>query len=79
MELTTDPALQAAQRLELAVEKLASAIEKRLAAIDAQSTQREAGMVSRTEVAALSARFDAALSQLRAAVAEEPADPAGRN
>ena len=40
MELTTDPALQAAQRLELAVERLAGAIEKRLSAIEAAAAVR---------------------------------------
>ena len=68
MELTTDPAGQAAQRLELAVEKLAVAIERRLAAIQAAAAAAAADSVPRAEVMALSARLDQAMNQLRGAM-----------
>ena len=71
MELTTDPSLQAAQRLELAVEKLAAAIEKRLAAMQAAAAAAAADSVPRAEVLALSARLDQAMNQLRAAMLDD--------
>ena len=43
MELTTDRALQAAQRLELAVEKLALAIERKFAQMQAAAHAAAAG------------------------------------
>lgn len=73
LELTTDPALQAVQRLERALERLEIAIERRLAALEAAAAARLAESVPRAEVAALSARLDAALAQLRAALAEQEA------
>ncbi|RVT96364.1 hypothetical protein EOD42_14765 [Rhodovarius crocodyli] len=66
--MTTDPAFQAAQRLEIAVEKLVGAIEGRLAAMQAAAAQAAADSVPRAEVAALSARLDAAMAQLRQAL-----------
>ena len=68
MELTTDPALQAAQRLELAVERLAVAIEKRIGQIQAAAIAAAADSVPRAEVLALSARLDQAMNQLRGAM-----------
>ena len=72
MELTTDRALQAAQRLELAVEKLATAIEKRFAALQSAAATAAADSVPRHEVAALSSRLDQAMNQLRGAMLDEP-------
>ncbi|MBC7432678.1 MAG: hypothetical protein H7345_11470 [Rubritepida sp.] len=71
MELTTDPALQAAQRLELAVEKLALAIEKRIGQIQAAAIAAAADSVPRVEVLALSARLDQAMNQLRGAMLDD--------
>lgn len=71
VELTTDPALQAAQRLELAVEKLALAIEKRIGQIQAAATAAAADSVPRVEVLALSARLDQAMNQLRGAMLDD--------
>ena len=68
MELTTDPALQAAQRLELAVEKLAVAIERRFEQLRAAAAIAAADSVPRAEVLALSARLDQAMNQLRGAM-----------
>lgn len=73
MELTTDRALQAAQRLELAVEKLAAAIERKFVQMQASAQAAAAESVSRAEVVALSARLDQALSQLRTAMLDEDA------
>lgn len=73
MELTTDRALQAAQRLELAVEKLAAAIERKSAHMQASAQAAAAESVPRAEVVALSARLDQALSQLRTAMLDEDA------
>ena len=73
MELTTDRALQSAQRLELAVEKLAVAIEKKFAAIQAAAAAAAAESVPRSEVAALSARLDMAMAQLRSAMLDDDA------
>lgn len=79
MELTTDRALQAAQRLELAVEKLAVAIEKRFALMQVAASAAAAESVPRSEVAALSARLDMAMAQLRSAMLDEDAqDEANR-
>lgn len=71
VELTTDPALQAAQRLELAVEKLALAIEKRIGQIQAAAIAAAADSVPRVEVLALSARLDQAMNQLRSAMLDD--------
>lgn len=71
VELTTDPALQAAQRLELAVEKLALAIEKRIGQIQAAAIAAAADSVPRVEVLALSARLDQAMNQLRGAMLDD--------
>ena len=71
MELTTDPALQAAQRLELAVERLALAIEKRIGQIQAAAIAAAADSVPRVEVLALSARLDQAMNQLRGAMLDD--------
>ena len=73
MELTTDRALQAAQRLELALEKLAVAIERKFAHMQAAAQAAAAESVPRSEVAALSARLDQALAQLRTAMLDEDA------
>ncbi len=73
MELTTDRALQAAQRLELAVEKLAIAIEKKFAQMQAAAVAAAAESVPRSEVAALSSRLDIAMAQLRSAMLDEDA------
>lgn|GEM_PF-1641665 len=73
MELTTDRALQAAQRLELAVEKLALAIERKFAQMQAAAHAAAAESVPRSEVVALSARLDQALAQLRTAMLDEDA------
>ncbi len=73
MELTTDRALQSAQRLELAVEKLAVAIEKRFAQLQAAAAVAAAESVPRSEVAALSARLDMAMAQLRTAMLDDDA------
>lgn len=75
MELTTDPALQAAQRLELAVEKLAVAIEKRIGQIQAAAANAAADSVPRAEVLALSARLDQAMNQLRGAMLLDEEQP----
>ena len=71
MELTTDPAQQAAQRLELAVEKLGLAIERRIAQIQAAAAAAAADSVPRAEVLALSARLDQAMNQLRGAMLDD--------
>ncbi len=73
MELTTDRALQAAQRLELAVEKLAVAIERKFAQMQAAAQAAAAESVPRAEVVALSARLDQALAQLRQGLLDEDA------
>ena len=73
MELTTDRALQAVQRLELAVEKLAIAVERKFAQMQAAAQAAAAESVPRSEVVALSARLDQALSQLRTAMLDEDA------
>jgi hypothetical protein len=73
VELTTDRALQAAQRLELAVEKLAIAVERKFAQMQAAAQAAAAESVPRSEVVALSARLDQALSQLRTAMLDEDA------
>jgi len=73
VELTTDRALQAAQRLELAVEKLALAIERKFAQMQAAAQSAAAESVPRSEVVALSARLDQALAQLRTAMLDEDA------
>jgi hypothetical protein len=61
------PAIAAAERLELAIERLVAALGAREAAREAAI---EAEMVPRAEVEALSARLDEALARLRAALAE---------
>lgn len=71
LELTTDPALQAAQRLELAVEKLAVAIERRFEQMRAAAANAAADSVPRAEVMALSARLDQAMNQLRGAMLDD--------
>jgi len=73
VELTTDRALQAAQRLELAVEKLAVAIERKFAQMQAAAQAAAAESVPRAEVVALSARLDQAMAQLRMAMLDEDA------
>ncbi len=75
MELTTDPALQAAQRLELAVEKLAVAIERRFEQMRAAAAAAAADSVPRAEVLALSARLDQAMNQLRGAMLDDEEHP----
>lgn len=78
MELTTDRALQAAQRLELAVEKLAIALDRKFALMQAAAAAAAAESVPRSEVAALSARLDMAMSQLRSAMLDEVAQDEAR-
>lgn len=75
VELTTDPALQAAQRLELAVEKLAIALERRIAQIQSAAATAAADSVPRAEVLALSARLDQAMNQLRGAMLDDEENP----
>ncbi|WP_305879955.1 hypothetical protein [Siccirubricoccus soli] len=62
----SDPVLQAAMRLEAAVEKLAMALSASLDRLGAG-----AETVPRAEVAALAERLDATLGRLRLALAEE--------
>jgi uncharacterized membrane protein YccC len=61
---TTDPLMTAAARLEQAVERLAHSLSRPRAAQDA---------VPRAEVAALSARLDAALAKLKTALRDQAA------
>jgi len=69
---SNDITLLAADRLEAALERLAAALEARLAAPPpAAAMAATEDMVSRAEVAALSARLDAALERLRALMGED--------
>jgi hypothetical protein len=61
-----DPLVQAAARLEAAVERLADALG---AALD--GADRPADAVPRAEVSALAERLDATISRLRGALAED--------
>ncbi|UPY35269.1 hypothetical protein [Sediminicoccus sp. KRV36] len=70
-----DITLLAAERLEAALERLATSLEARLAAPPA-ATRQEAGaapqdMVPRAEVERLSARLDEALGRLRALLGDD--------
>lgn len=67
---SNDITLRAADRLEAALERLALALEARLAAPPA-ALHLPDDMVSRAEVAHLSARLDAALERLRALLGED--------
>jgi hypothetical protein len=73
VELTTDRALQAAQRLELALDKLAVAVDRKFASMQAAAQAAAADSVPRSEVVALSTRLDQALAQLRTAMLDEGA------
>ena len=70
-----DPVRQAAMRLEMAVARLAETLP---AAFQRPAATAEADMVPRAEVAALSARLDAAVARLRLLLQEEglPAEEA---
>ncbi|MBY0329700.1 MAG: hypothetical protein K2X49_03380 [Acetobacteraceae bacterium] len=70
-----DPLMQAAARLEAAVERLAEALgadlAERAARAAADGSDGAADMVPRTEVAALADRLDTTINRLRGALAEE--------
>lgn len=66
---TGDPLMQAAARLEAAVERLAQALPAALARAHAAPDQSD--MVPRAEVAALAARLDATIARLRTAMQDE--------
>ncbi|MBX6741527.1 MAG: hypothetical protein IRY87_05700 [Acetobacteraceae bacterium] len=66
---TGDPLMQAAARLEAAVERLAQALPAALA--HAHPAPDRSDMVPRAEVAALAARLDATIARLRAAMQDE--------
>ena len=63
-----DPLMQAAARLEAAVERLAEALG---AALAERAARGAADMVPRAEVAALADRLDTTINRLRGALAEE--------
>ena len=64
--------MQAAARLEAAVERLAEALPAALARLrQADSPGSDADSVPRAEVAALAARLDATILRLRAAMQDE--------
>jgi hypothetical protein len=65
---SNDITLRAADRLEAALERLAMALEARLAAPPPSPAD---DMVSRDEVALLSARLDAALERLRGVLGDD--------
>jgi hypothetical protein len=67
----SDPVVQAAARLEAAVERLAEALGGALAARGAETSAHAADMVPRAEVAALAQRLDSTITRLRGALAEE--------
>jgi hypothetical protein len=67
---SNDLTLRAADRLEVALERLAAALEARLAA-PPSGQQPPADMVPRAEVALLTARLDAALERLRGVLGED--------
>jgi hypothetical protein len=67
-----DPTMQAAARLEAAVERLAEALPAALARLrQAGNPGSDADSVPRAEVAALAARLDATILRLRAAMQDE--------
>ena len=63
--------LQAAARLETAVERLAAALSARLARSPGPAALGEGEMVPRAEVAAIATRLDATIARLRAVMQEE--------
>lgn len=68
---SNDITLRAADRLEAALERLAMALEARLAMPPPPQHPFPGDMVSRDEVALLSARLDAALERLRGVLGED--------
>lgn len=68
---TTDPVMQAAARLEAAVERLAEVLGAVLADRPADGSAAGAEGVPRAEVAALAERLDSTITRLRGALAEE--------
>lgn len=64
----TDITLLAAERLEMAVDRLIAAVEERLTAPGTSPTTGD--MVPRAEVEALATRLDETLAKLRAALEE---------
>lgn len=63
--------MQAAARLETAVERLAVALQARLSRPEADDALEPADLVPRAEVAALAERLEATVARLRAALPDE--------
>ncbi len=76
---TTDPVVQAAMRLEAAVERLAHVAAARAAAGGGGGEGGAGGgtaAVSRAQLADLAGRLDATIARLRATLGEEEGEPA---